>query len=77
MYNIPKLDKDSATGLKHDILESEVFTVLKNMKNNKFSGSDGYTVKFLTFFVGFFVFWKDLKLFVVKAINCIFKKLAT
>ena len=51
--NIPKLDKldkDSATGLKHDILESEVFIVLKNMKNNKFPGSDGYTVQFLTVF---------------------------
>ena len=65
-YNIPKLDKDTAAGLEHDILESEVLTVLKKMKNNKSPGSDGYTVEFFKFF------WKDLKLFVVKAINCIF-----
>ena len=32
-YNIPKLDNDTANGLEHDILENEVFTVLK--KNEK------------------------------------------
>ena len=67
-YNIPKLDNDTANGLEHDILENEVFTVLKKMKNNKSPGSDGYTVEFFKFF------WKDLKLFIVKAINCIFYK---
>ena len=44
-YNIPKLDKDTAAGLEHDILESEV-PDLKKMKNNKSPGSDGYTVEF-------------------------------
>ena len=28
-YNIPKLDKDTAAGFEHDILESEVLTVEK------------------------------------------------
>ena len=65
-YNIPKLDNDTANGLEHDILESEVFSVLKKMKNNISPGSDGYTVEFFKFF------WKDLKLFIIKAINCIF-----
>ena len=32
-YNIPKFDKDTAAGFEHDILESEVLTVLK--KNEK------------------------------------------
>ena len=41
-YSIPKLDNDTSNGLEHDILESEVFTVLKKMKNNKSPGSDGY-----------------------------------
>ena len=36
------------------------------MKNDKSPLSDGYTVAFFEFF------WKDLKIFVVKAINCIF-----
>ena len=50
-YNNPKLDNDTANGLEHDILESEVFTVLKKMKNNKSPGSDGYTVEFFKFFL--------------------------
>ena len=41
-YSIAKLDNDTSNGLEHDILESEVFTVLKKMKNNKSPGSDGY-----------------------------------
>ena len=42
-YSIPKLDNDTSNGLEHDISESEVFTVLKKMKNNKSPGNDWYT----------------------------------
>lgn len=38
------------------------------MKNNKSPGSDGFTVEFFKFF------WKDLKLFILNAINFIFLK---
>ena len=66
--NTPKLDIHSAKKLEKDIVESEVLEVLKNMKNNKSPGSDGYTTEFFKFF------WSDIKYFVVRAINCIFRK---
>lgn len=50
------------------ISENEIYEVLKNMKNNKSPGSDGYTVEFFKFF------WVDLKEFILKSINCIFSK---
>ena len=40
---------------------------MKQMKNNKSQGSDGYTADFDTFF------WKDIKHFAVRAINCTFE----
>ena len=49
-YSILKVDKDTAAGLEHDLLESEVLIVLKKMTNNKSPGSDGYTVEFFKFF---------------------------
>lgn len=67
-YNSPKLEKQVAKSLYKDIVEADVLTVIKHMKNNKSPGSDGYTAEFLNFF------WKDLKHFVVRAINCIFFK---
>ena len=50
------------------ISDSEIYTVLKNMKNNKSPGSDGFTVEFYKFF------WKDIKNHIVAAVNHIFKK---
>jgi hypothetical protein len=38
------------------------------MKNNKSPGSDGFTVEFLKFF------WRDLKNYIVLAVNYIFEK---
>ena len=49
-FNTPKLDKQLASGLEKDITEAEVLTVVKQMKNNKFPGSDGYTAEFYNFF---------------------------
>lgn len=48
------------------ISESEILDVLKNMKNNKSPGSDGFTAEFFNFF------WNDLKCFILQAINCMF-----
>ena len=49
-FNTPKLDKKLATGLEKDITEAEVLTVVKQMKNNKSPGSDGYIAEFYNFF---------------------------
>lgn len=65
-YNSPKLETQLAKSLDKDIVEAEVLTVLKHMKNNKSPGSDGYTAEFFKFF------WKDIKYFVVRAIIIVF-----
>ena len=62
---IPKLEPNDSTSLDKGISEGEVLEVLKSMKYNKSPGSDGFTVEFLK------MFWKDLKLLIVNAINCI------
>ena len=67
-YNSPKLDINISKNLEGDILEKEVLNVLKNIKNNKSPGSDGYTTEFFKFF------WNDIKYYIVRAINCIFLK---
>ena len=46
---IPKLEPNDSTSLDKEISEREVLEVLKNMKNNKSPGSDGFTVEFLKF----------------------------
>lgn len=66
--HIPKLDTCLSESLDRNISENEIYEVLKNMKNNKSPGSDGYTVEFFKFF------WVDLKEFIRKSINCIFSK---
>ena len=42
---IPKLEPKDSTSLDKEISEREVLEVLKNMKNNKSPGSDGFTVE--------------------------------
>jgi exonuclease III len=64
---IKKLDEKSINHLESDIVESEVLSVLKNMKNNKSPGSDGFTAEFFKFF------WNDLKYYILRAISCIFE----
>lgn len=49
--------------LEGNILYSEALSVLKNMPNNKSSGSDGFTAEFLK------VFWKNLGHFIVRSLN--------
>ena len=65
---IPKLEPNDSTSLDKEISEGEVLEVLKIMKYNKSPGGDGFTVEFLK------IFWKDLKLLILNAINCIFLK---
>ena len=62
------MDKHTSEALERPISEKEIFEVLKNMKNNKSPGSNGYSVEFFKFF------WSDLKEIIFKSINCIFSK---
>ena len=57
------LTEDQKQSCEGDLTQAECLTTLKNMKNNKSPGPDGYTVEFFKFF------WKDLGYFLVKAIN--------
>ena len=61
--DIPKLEKCEADKLEGMITKEEALNCLKNMKNNKSPGSDGFTIEFFKFF------WRDLGDFLVKAIN--------
>ena len=60
---IPRLDTFHSDKLEGDITYDEALSILKNMKNNKSPGSDGFTVEFFKFF------WSDIGHFIVKALN--------
>lgn len=64
--DIPKLQNNFTCNLEKNIDEHELLSVLKNMKNNKSPGSDGFTVEFFKFF------WSDLKAYITKAVQHIF-----
>ena len=63
LRDLLKLTEEEAETLNGDLTLQEVSTALKNMKNNKSPGTDGFSVEFYKFF------WADLGLFVVKALN--------
>ena len=60
-------NKEAAT-LEGYLTVQEISEALKNTKNNKTPGLDGFPAEF------FKVFWKSLKVSVTKAINCSFDK---
>ena len=60
---LPTLEEDEAQSLEGLIDIKEASTVLKNMKNGKSPGSDGFTVDFFKFF------WNKIGHFVVKSLN--------
>ena len=71
--NFENLDIKSSTRIPEEdiglpITVDEVGQVLKKMKSNKSPGIDGITVKFVK------VFWRQLKYFIINAINCGFSK---
>ena len=66
--NVPKLNEDEKLKLEGPITINEISESLKNMKNNKSPGSDGFTAEFFKFF------WKDLGYFIVRSINYSFSK---
>ena len=61
--NIPTLSFEQSNEIEGKITLEEATAALKNMKNNKSPGSDGYPAEF------FKVFWKDLGAFVVRSLN--------
>ena len=61
--NIPKLTKKESDNLEGLITYDEASNTLKNMKNDKSPGSDGFPAEF------FKCFWKKLGFFVVRSIN--------
>ena len=63
---IEKKVKDQNLG--KEISVKELGEALKNMKNNKSPGIDGFPADFLK------VFWAQLKFYIANAINCSFKK---
>lgn len=65
---IPTLNLQEKNSLEGEILLEEASIALKNMKNNKSPGTDGFTTEFFKFF------WLQLGTFVVRALNEGFKK---
>ena len=62
-FNFYKLTNEESQALEGDITYLEALNVLKNMKNDKCPGSDGFTAEF------FKMFWADLGHFIVRSIN--------
>ena len=61
--NENKLSNEDAEKLEGEIKLKELSDALKNMKNEKSPGLDGFTVEFFNFF------WTDLKFFILRSIN--------
>ena len=51
-FNVPKLSNEEAKLLEGNLRFKEVSEVLKNMKNDKSPGADGFTAEFFKFFFG-------------------------
>ena len=62
-HNTPKLTIEQSTQLEGILNENELSIALKNMKNNKTPGVDGFPAEF------FKVFWRQLKYFVLRSLN--------
>ena len=66
--DIPKLSEKQKQNMEGLITQEEALVSLKNMKNNKSPGSDGFSAEFLKFF------WSDIGHFVVRSVNNSFQK---
>ena len=65
---LSRITNDQATSIEGDLKEEELFESLKNMKNNKSPGIDGFPAEFLK------AFWKYLGKWILRALNTSFKK---
>ena len=66
-YNVRKLTENEAEALEGVITAQELSIALKNMKNNKTPGMDGFPCEFFKFF------WLKLKFYVLNAINTFYE----
>ena len=64
---IPHLNDDEAEWIESEITSEEASVALKNMKNCKSPGTDGFSAEF------FKVFWSKIGMLVVRALNCGFR----
>ena len=67
-YDIPRLKHSESRSLEGYLKIEEISYALKNMKNNKSPGLDGFPCEF------FKVFWGKLKFFVLRSLNYSFDK---
>ena len=67
-YKIPQLTLDEKNGLEGELTLSEISKALKNMKNDKSPGIDGFPSEFYK------VFWGKLNVTILNALNESFKK---
>jgi len=68
IQNAPKLKDNLAKQCEGNLTESECYTALFGMKNNKSPGSDGLTVEFYQ------IFWRELKQLLIDSLNYGFTK---
>ena len=61
--NPTKLSDNKRDSIEGELTLSEIGQALKNMKNDKSPGLDGYSSEFLKFF------WSKLKYYILRAIN--------
>ena len=65
--NFCKLNEEESNSLEGEITYEELADALKNMKNSKSPGMDGFTAEFFKFF------WVDPGKFIVKSVNYAYK----
>ena len=63
LKDIPKLSKEDQDKLEQDITEIEILNSLKELKNGKTPGTDGFTVDFYKFF------WIDMKKLLLESLT--------
>ena len=68
VHNLPCLSDNDAQSLEGELSYEEISIALKNMKNGKSPGSDGFPVEFFKFF------WKKIGYFVLRSLNEGFRK---
>ena len=61
--DIPKLSETEKLSLEGPLTLNETLNALKNMKNNRSPGSDGFTTEFFNFF------WIDIGKYLLRALN--------
>ena len=65
--NSCKLNNEESNSLEGEVTYEELANALKNMKNSKSPGMDGFTAEFFKFF------WVDLGKFILRSVNFAYK----